>query len=36
MKIFYLFVIVLVGWAIIDYSDFSETVIKPILQIFND
>ena len=36
MKIFYLFVMVLSGWAIIDYSDFSETVIKPILLIFND
>lgn len=36
MKIFYLFVMVLVGWAVIDYSDFSETVIKPILLIFND
>lgn len=36
MKIFYLLVIVLAAWALIDYSDFSEMVIEPILLIFND
>ena len=36
MRIFYLFVMVLAGWAIIDYPDLSETVLKPILLIFNE